>query len=158
MPRNDHALLPRVVCPLLLASLVACVKTHVGPVAASLTAPRPAGATLSVDGKQYRLVGCQSGDRDYFSGVDLRDETRQAVVRLVIDPMDGPRLKVMDGGQGSARTLTLGRSSCRTLEAEVEPTAWRVNRVRDVNGLLEAECTGDGGVEVSVHVHFTHCH
>jgi hypothetical protein len=72
--------------------------------------------------------------------------------------MDGLRLRVVHGAEGSRQAITLEGRSCRQLKADVQPTAWRVNRVRDFSGFLEAECTSDSGLEVRVHVRFTHCH
>ena len=114
------------------------------------------GATLSVDGEQYALAACRSGDREYFLGVDLEDGAREVFVRLVIDPLAGPRLRVH--GKGSRTGAALGPGSCRQLQAEVQPTGWRVNHVRDFSGRLDAECTTSSGQDIRVHVRFMHCH
>lgn len=136
---------------------VACVRTHVGDTAATVTGGRIPGATLSVGGQDYVLAVCRSGDREYFLGVDLADREGQAAVRVLIDPMDGPRLRVALESTGGRKSMVLGPSSCRRLEARIEPTGWRVNRVRDFDGSLEADCAGEG-LEVVAHVRFAHCH
>jgi hypothetical protein len=137
-----------------------CVRTEVAAltrVAATATTssnPGPAApAILSVGDRQYALAACRSGDREYFRGVDLADAAAQTRLRLLIDPMDGPRLRVAGGGE--ERVIV---RSCRRLEARVDPTGWRVNRVRDVSGFVDADCTTDSGLEVHAHVQFTHCH
>jgi hypothetical protein len=134
-----------------------CVRTHVGDTASTVTGGRTPGATLSVGGQDYVLAVCRSGDREYFLGVDLADRGEKAAVRVLIDPMDGPRLRVVLEGTGGRKSMALGPSSCRRLEARIEPTGWRVNRVRDFDGSLEADCTGEG-LEVVAHVRFAHCH
>jgi hypothetical protein len=113
---------------------------------------------LRIDGREYALSVCRSGDREYFLGVDLADTDRTAVLRVLIDPMDGPRLRLTSGGGGAPRVMALGPDSCRTLQAEVQPTGWRVNRVRDFSGFVMAECTAASGQEVRAEVRFAHCH
>ena len=135
-----------------------CVRTHVGDAATTVSGGRTPGATLSVGGQDYVLAVCRSGDREYFLGVDLADREGQAAVRVLVDPMDGPRLKVVLAGTGGRKSMALAASSCRRLEATIQPTGWRVNRVRDFGGSLEADCTGEAGLEVVAHVRFAHCH
>lgn len=92
------------------------------------------GARLSVDGQAYRISACLSGDRAYFQGVDLVDETREPFLRVLIDPLEGPRLKLFRGGQ--ERPIVLGHDDCSELRVAVRPTRWRVNHVRDVEGVI----------------------
>jgi len=146
------------ICAIVVPLHFGCVRTHVGVMATTVTPGSLSGATLSIGGQAYQLAICKSGDREYFLGVDLADREEQAIVRLVIDPMDGPRLKVVLASAGSRTTMSLGSSSCRRLEARIEPTGWRVNRVRDFSGSIEADCTSDKGLEVVARVRFTHCH
>ena len=144
-------------CLILVPLEGGCVGTRVGDTATTVTGGRTPGATLSLGGQDYVLAVCRSGDREYFLGVDLADREGQAAARVFIDPMDGPRLRVVLDGKGSPKSMSLGPSSCRRLEARIEPTGWRVNRVRDFSGYLEADCTGEG-LEVVAHVRFAHCH
>jgi hypothetical protein len=116
------------------------------------------GATFSIGAERYHVDVCRSGDLEYFLGVDLEDQARGAVVRLFIDPMYGPRLRVIHGTGESREIAILGRSQCRELEADLRTTGWRVNTVRDFSGSLDAECKSDAGHDVSVHVRFEHCH
>ena len=148
-------------CALMISLQVGCLRTQVGAltqVAGLTTSPSRETvppAVLSIGDGQYPLASCRSGDRDYFRGVDLADAAKRPRLRLLIDPMAGPRLRVA-GGDGSWDTVNL--KSCRRLEARVDPTGWRVNRVRDVSGFVEADCTSDSGLEVHAHIQFTHCH
>jgi hypothetical protein len=130
----------------------------VADAATTVSGGRTPGAILSVGGHDYVLAVCRSGDREYFLGVDLADREGQAAVRVLVDPMDGPRLKLVLAGTEGRKSLVLGPSSCRRLEARIEPTGWRVNRVRDFGGSLDADCTGEAGLEVAAHVRFAHCH
>jgi hypothetical protein len=147
-----------VICALVVPLSAGCVRTYVGALASTPAAGLLPGATLSIGGQGYELVSCASGDRESFLGVDLADRKEQAILRLVVDPMEGPRLKVVVGGPGSRKSLALPSSSCRRLQARVEPTAWRANRVRDFSGFVDADCTSDTGIDVLARVRFTHCH
>lgn len=142
-----------------LISQLACVRTSVGAIATPTISPGSLpGAMLRIDRQDYQLASCRSGDREYFLGVDLEDEANGAFLRLLFDPMDGPRVRVAYGSGSARQAVTLGRSSCRQLEARIQPTGWRVNRVRDFSGSLDAECTSDTGQDVQAHLSFTHCH
>jgi hypothetical protein len=132
---------------------LACATTKI----AGTAAPSIEQATLTVGARQYRLAACGSGDLAHFLGVDLADEARVAFVRLVIDPIDGPRVRVALG-EGLKETFVLDGDQCRQLEASVKPTDWQVNTVRDVSGYVDAECRSDGGQAVSLHARFSHCH
>lgn len=143
---------------LLVASHVACVRTHVASIASRLSSASPDGAVLSIDGHPYPLDACWSGDREYFLGVDLADRAQRVFLRLLIDPMDGPRLRLVDGTGESRATAVLTPQVCSKLAADVRPTGWRVNTVRDMSGFVEAECETDSGRSLRVSATFTHCH
>jgi hypothetical protein len=114
-------------------------------------------ATLTVGDRPYQIDACTSGDLLQFLGVDLADQKAGAFARVVIDPIDGPRLKVVVRGleDGSA---VFTRNQCSQLDADVQPTGWVVNNVRAVSGFVNAECRAPSGRPVSLHVRFTHCH
>ena len=140
---------------LLLASLVSgCATTKV----AGDTASAIEQATFSAGDRQYRIEACSSGDLQHFLGVDLVDRTAGALARVVIDPIDGPRIKIVVPGADGHVGLVFNRDQCSVLEADVSPTAWRVNTVRDVSGFVNAECRSAAGPAVSLHARFTHCH
>jgi hypothetical protein len=119
--------------------------------------PEP-GAQLVVGGTEYRLSRCFSGDREYFLGVDLTDGAQETVLRVVIDSVEGARLRLTRSKGGVANVVILGAEDCRELQATVEPTGWVINRVRDVKGEVRAECTARDGTELRAQMAFTHCH
>jgi len=137
-----------------LSVQVACVTTRV----AGGGSPSIDQAILSVGERQYRLNSCSSGDLEYFLGVDLADEAQSASVRLVIDPILGPRVRVELREGEAGRRLTLGPEQCSQLEADVRATGWQVNTVRDFSGFVNAECRSDEGQAISLHARFSHCH
>jgi hypothetical protein len=139
----------------LLASLVpGCATTQV----AGDTASSIEQATFAAGDRHYRIEACSSGDLQHFLGVDLVDRTAGASARVVIDPIDGARVRVvLPSGDGRA-SVVFNREQCSQLDADVRPTAWRVNTVRDVSGFVNAECRSAAGPAVSLHARFAHCH
>lgn len=144
--------------PLLLLLLAAgCVKTRVASSKIPAAPPSIDSASLFVGDLHYPLDVCRSGDLGYFLGADLEDRRGGAAIRVVMDPLEGPRLRVVLGAGAERRDVVLGPSQCRSFDADVRHTGWHVNTVRDVSGFVDAECT-DGGREIRVHARFTHCH
>jgi hypothetical protein len=143
---------------LLLPLALGCARTAVTGAPAETGVTEVASATLTVGEQRYRLDTCRSGDLAHFLGVDLEDRQGGAIVRLVVDPIDGPRIRVVHGRGEARQRIDLVPSRCRRLEADVRPTGWIVNTVRDVSGSVDAECAADPGPAVSLHASFAHCH
>ncbi len=139
---------------LLVSFEVGCATTKI----AGSASPSIEQATLSVGDRQYKIDACSSGDLEYFLGVDLADQKGGALVRLVIDPIDGPRLAFVFREDGAGKRLVLRRDQCSQLEAAARYTGWQVNTVRDVSGFVDAECRSDEGQAVGLHIRFSHCH
>jgi hypothetical protein len=111
-------------------------------------------ASFQADGVKILLSHCYSGDRGYFLGVDLFGETEGTVLRVLVDPLGGPRLRLVRHGTSEV----FEGPDCQELRASVEPTGWRVNHVRDVRGSLEAACTNSSGSTFDARISFAHCH
>jgi len=139
---------------LVAGSLAGCATTQVsgGPSGSPIEQ-----ATLSIGGRAYQIDACTSGDLQQFLGVDLADQKAGAFARVVIDPIDGPRLRIV-AREGLDRAAVFTRDQCSQLDADVHPTNWIVNNVRAVSGYVNAECRASSGPPVSLHVRFTHCH
>jgi hypothetical protein len=140
--------------PLLV--LASCVPTRVTDLGGSR--PGQEGGTLLVNDEEFHLSECDSGDREYFLGVDLVDSSRNLIVRILVDPIAGPRLKLTRRGPDGPIVELFLPTHCRGLSADVERTGWRVNGVRDVKGNLEGECRSDSGTTLKASLHFSHCH
>jgi hypothetical protein len=157
---NPHAAVARrwSLCLLLpLALLAGCAKTSIAGVP-GVGGPAVENATLSIGDQQFRFDACSSGDLLEFLGVDLVDRQGGAAVRLVIDPSDGPRIRILYGAGGARQRVDLTAARCRQFEANAQPTSWMVNDVRDVSGFVDVECAGDPGPAISLHARFSHCH
>jgi hypothetical protein len=148
----------RVPLVLVLAMLhAACATTSLTGMPGA-AGPGVDSATLTVGEQQFRFDACTSGDLLEFLGVDLVDRQGGAAVRVVIDPIDGARVRILHGSGAARQRLDLQRERCRQFEADVRPTNWMVNDVRDVNGFVDIECAGDPGPPISLHARFSHCH
>lgn len=134
----------------------ACVRTglHGLPPGGAFASAAP--ASVNVGGRAVTFSACRSGDRESFLGVDLLAPSDGFRLRVVQDPIDGPRLKLFRRETGDGEVLTPDR--CRELRAAVRPTRWRVNEVRDVEGELAARCTLADGTVFEVKAAFRHCH
>lgn len=122
-----------------------------------LTFRDPDGGTLVV----WTPDSCISGEVEQFHGFDISSSREPAGsgirLRAVLDPLDGPGLRIT-GLEGSPREgIVLRKADCRTLDLRLSHTGWRVNDVYDLSGSLDVSCAASGlELEGSVEVH--HCH
>ena len=104
----------------------------------------------------WRPDFCLSGEAEQFFGFILGAEGSPVVLRAVIDPLDGPGLRVV--GLEGAEGVVFRPERCERLELAVQPTGWRVNDVRDLNGRLDVSCSTAEGASVEGSVEIRHCH
>jgi hypothetical protein len=143
-----------------LAVLTACVLplagcvmgqafTRPAAIAGSLTFEAPDGPRTSL---QPSL--CRSGHESYFLGADLWSDEESGRVRIVIDPVEGPLVRVTRSGE----TALYVPGTCEYLDATAEWTGWTVNDVREVRGQLRLDCTLPSGERVHGDLQFAGCH
>jgi hypothetical protein len=156
--RRRGPTLPPALATLLASLLLApgCVRTAVQSMGPREPGGVAAPAPLLIDDRPSAISACLSGDRGYFLGVDLIARASDVRLRVLMDPLDGPRLKLFRPDQGAADVL--GPEQCSELRASVRPTGWRVNHVRDVAGELAASCALRDGGRLEARVTFEHCH
>ena len=83
---------------------------------------------------------CVTGERQFFLGFDLHDDKAGVVTRLVVDPVNGPVVRVLSAPAPFDKTVLFHRSDCRVFHFSLDLTGWRVNRVDQLNVSLELEC------------------
>lgn len=101
---------------------------------------------------------CAAGDRQQFLGGDFHDPVSNLVVRLVVDPLEGPAARVFDLGDRFQRSVVLRRSECAVFHFSLEHTGLTINDVRDYRLSLELDCALADGTTVHGSVSSTHCH
>lgn len=103
-------------------------------------------------------TACASGDRQQFLGGDFTDPASGLVVRLAVDPLEGPGARVFAASEPFGKSVVLRRSDCAAFHFSLEETGWRVNDVRDYRLSLELDCALADGTTVHGSVSTTHCH
>lgn len=95
---------------------------------------------------EHTLVpsGCTAGDRQVFLGADFSDATGPLVVRLVVDPLDGPAVRVFSTDAQFDETVVFRRSDCQVFHFSLERTGWRINDVTDYRVTLQLDCSRPG--------------
>jgi hypothetical protein len=145
--------------PLALAS--ACVLPFAGGcvVGDAFTRPATVAGSLTFESpgspvQSLRPSACRSGHESYFLGADLWSPDESPRVRIVIDPVEGPLVRVTRSGQ----TNLYVPGTCEYLDASAEWTGWTVNDVREVRGQLQLDCTLPSGERVHGDLQFAGCH
>jgi hypothetical protein len=101
---------------------------------------------------------CAAGDRQSFLGGDFADEKSGFIVRLVVDPLEGPAARVFSSATPYDKTAVFHRSDCRTFHFSLDSTNWRINDVQDYRISLTLDCSDKDGDTISGNVSATHCH
>jgi len=100
---------------------------------------------------------CSSGDLQSFLGGDFADSASATVVRLVVDPLDGPAVRVFNAGAPFDGDVVFRRPECAVFHFSMDSTGWRVNDVYDYRITLEVDCERPGE-SVKGSLSTTHCH
>lgn len=85
-------------------------------------------------------TACASGERQFFLGFDLGDARAGIVTRLVVDPATGPIVRVFAASAPFDRAVVFRQAECRAVHFSIESTAWRINRVQQLNVSIELDC------------------
>ncbi len=101
---------------------------------------------------------CTAGDRQFFLGGDLEDEKAGVIVRLVVDPLDGPAARVFASAAPFEKAAVFRRPECRVFHFSLDTTGWRINRIQDYRLTLELDCSNTDGDSIIGKASVTHCH
>jgi hypothetical protein len=145
----------------LLSALVACFSTK--PATKTPSGQPDSSGSFTVSAKALGRVtiapsSCVAGDRQLFLGADFPDETAGAVVRLVVDPLDGPAVRVFSSSAPFDKSVVFRRSDCPVFHFSLDPTDWRINHVQDYQVSLELRCATAEGDTIEGRVAVEHCH
>lgn len=100
---------------------------------------------------------CESGERHGYFGVDMWTQGNEAAhIRAILDPKDGPIVKLDIPGVEETVTLTPGET-CKQLDFHVERQGSRTNNIAHVRGHLRIECA-EPGLTLQADITFEDCH
>ena len=102
-------------------------------------------------------ASCSSGAREYFLGGDFEDEKAGMVIRLAVDPVTGPAVRVFDPAEPFRRTVVFRQADCPVFHFSLDSTGWRVNKVEDFRLVIDVDCVGPAGDRLRGRVSSTHC-
>ncbi|HNX50282.1 MAG TPA: hypothetical protein PLS53_16510 [Thermoanaerobaculaceae bacterium] len=141
--------------------LTGCFSSRpIGGPEASAGNPSPLGSfTVSsrVLGDQVLTPSsCRAGDRQLFLGADFAGSTSPLVLRLVVDPLDGPAVRVFSTDAQFDKTVVFRRSDCQVFHFSLDSTGWRINDVYDYRVTLQLDCSREGE-SIKGEASATHC-
>ena len=94
---------------------------------------------------------CDAGDTEQYLGGDLQDEELGVAVRLVVDPLYGPALRVYDTRAPFERSVLFFEEECERFELSLEPTGEEVNSVIVRDFELDVDCENEDGATIYGH-------
>ncbi len=103
-------------------------------------------------------TACAAGDLQQFLGGDFHDPVSNLVVRVVVDPLDGPAARLFHLEDRFRRSVVVRRAECSVFHFSLEHTGVTINDVRDYRLSLELDCALADGTTVRGSASSTHCH
>lgn len=147
---------------LVSVGLLSCFSTKPTAKPGASGQPEPGGSfTVSTKALGHLTLApssCVAGDRQLFLGADFPDEKAGAVVRLVVDPLEGPAVRVYASGAPFDKSTVFRRSDCPVFHFSLDSTDWRINHVQDYHVSLELRCATAEGETIEGRVAVDHCH
>ncbi len=116
-------------------------------------------ADYKAGGKQWTTTPdeCASGQRQGFFGVDMRaGQSDDTLIRVILDPKDGPILKVNVPGGSQGITLKQG-PTCSRFDVHVERQSSTINDITNVRGHVRVDCE-DAELKLGADLTFANCH
>lgn len=155
----------RLACFLVLGGIALCAgclsSRPVGDSAVSPAQPSALGSfTVSsqVLGNQvFTPSACTAGDREFFLGADFKGGDSTLILRLVVDPLDGPAVRIFSTDAQFDRSVVFRRSDCAVFHFSLDSTGWRVNDMNDYRLTLQLDCSRPGE-SLRGSASTTHCH
>lgn len=125
---------------LLLSS--ACASAPPRP-SEALNAVAISGPTLGAG--ELQPTSCASGDQWVFFGAQAVDERSGLGLRLVIDPIEGPVVRVFRTADDGERSIVLRRRDCSRFEYDFGRTGNSFNFVQEVKFSVDLDCKSKAG-------------
>jgi len=100
---------------------------------------------------------CAAGDRQSFLGADLQTPGSPVVLRLVVDPIEGPAVRLYSTEAPFDKSVVFRRSDCSVFHFSLDSTGWRINDYEDYRLTLQLDCAREGE-HITGNASSTHCH
>jgi hypothetical protein len=147
----------RALAAAVLLLLAACAMSHIGGV----IRPTISGSIIvtgTTGAQRWSPDRCVSGDLAYFAGFDFLSSHDGGHLRAALNPIDGPAVRWTSSAATGQRAVIARHEHCAVLDVDAQPTAWRVNEVREFAGHVELRCTLADGTRLEGRVNVDHCH
>lgn len=93
---------------------------------------------------QLPVDQCASGEHQVFLGGDFSGQG-PVVVRLAIDPLSGPGVRVYDSTAPFGRSFVVRQSECGHFHFSLARSGWQINDVWVLNLTLDIDCSTPEG-------------
>jgi hypothetical protein len=103
-------------------------------------------------------TSCSAGDQQFFLGGDFADEKSGLVLRLAVDPVEGPAARVFARAAPYEKAVVFRRKECPVFHFSLETTGIRINDINDYHLSLELDCANGNGDRIKGKVAAAHCH
>jgi len=123
------------VAPAALSVLAGCATV---PLPLPQDAIAISGPTLGA--RELRPDACYSGEHFVFLGAQVVDSKSKTEARLVIDPIEGPVVRIFESEHGDAASIVLRRKNCTVFETGLERTGSWTNGINEVALELRLDC------------------
>lgn len=144
----------RILLRILLPSLA--VVLGLGTVGCSVNGPtqtkleQPTTGSLDLGGPLFGAQTlsptlCDSGQHELFLGADFSSPSSPLVTRLVVDPLNGPGVRVFDREARFTRALVFRQEHCATFHFSLGQKNWRLNDIDLLEVQLELDCVLPSG-------------
>lgn len=154
LPLHREATLRKAACVLAVlgAALVAACATSPADGNGGRAAGAPLGS-LTLSGPTFGHEAllptvCVSGERQFFLGFDLHDESAGIVTRLLVDPGTGPVIRVFAASAPFDKTVLFHRPECRVFHFSLDTTGWIVDRIEQLKVSLDIDCQLPSGESI----------
>jgi hypothetical protein len=114
-------------------------------------------ASAPLGNPNLTVTSCQSGGRLSFVGADLFDDTARMAIRLVIDPLYGPGVRVFSLDAPFDKTVVFTRGECKAFHFALDSSGWRVNDVTEYHVTLEIDCSRPNGESLAGQATIRNC-
>jgi hypothetical protein len=84
--------------------------------------------------------GCRSGEHQVFLGADFIDAADGHVLRLAIEPLSGPGIRLFRGEAPFDEAVVLRPADCAQFELSMQRNGWQLNEIHMLEISIALDC------------------